>query len=219
MDHVSRDDYNLLSCFIAKEPREALTTQRATSTWFMGMLTNGKMEHSVETSLLQRVRLNRNHSNLYHSRLSGLLVKELEWENLPFSSVSIAYILNCLEYFQPYEPDADHPELVDDLNKGMEVSLLNRIEVNSSYMGEDILDLDAKSMDSQPNFECDVINEYRQLNAGDPEISNLSNRELVLQIGASFEEMGDDVILQIAERDPIFYRFYLSLKEIQQSQN
>ena len=124
-----------------------------------------------------------------------------------------------MEYFQPYEPDADHPELVDDLNKGMEVSLLNRIEVNSSYMGEDILDLDAKSMDSQPNFECDVINEYRQLNAGDPEISNLSNRELVLQIGASFEEMGDDVILQIAERDPIFYRFYLSLKEIQQSQN
>jgi hypothetical protein len=31
--------------------------------------------------------------------------------------------------------------------------------------------------------------------------------------------MGEDVLLQVAERDPLFYRFYLSLKEIHKSQN
>ena len=95
-------------------------------------------------------------------------------------------------------------EMSNELNKSTELSLLNRLEANFSDEVGTILEREVQPMDSEPNFECDVINEYRQLNADDPEISNLSNRELVLQIGASFEEMGDDILLQIAERDPIF---------------
>jgi hypothetical protein len=41
----------------------------------------------------------------------------------------------------------------------------------------------------------------------------------VLQIGSSFEEMGVNVLEKIADQDPMFYRFYLSLKEIGTSQN
>ena len=219
VDHIMRDDHDLLNCFIAKGASEALTTERATSAWFMGILNDDKMEQSIENSILQRVRLNRNHSNLYNARLSGLIVKKSAWEKLPFCSVSIAYILNCLDYFQHDKPDSDMVEMSNELNKSTELSLLNRLEANFSDEVGTILEREVQPMDSEPNFECDVINEYRQLNADDPEISNLSNRELVLQIGASFEEMGDDILLQIAERDPIFYRFYLSLKEIHKSPN
>ena len=219
VDDTMRDRNGLLNCFIAKGPSEALTAERATSAWFMGILTDEEIEQSVENSLLQRVRLNRKHSNLYHSRLSGLLVKESEWEKLPFSSVSIAYILNCMEYFQHDDLASGITELSNELNQSTELTMLNLLEANFSDEVGIILDKGAESMDSKPNFECDVINEYRILNADDPEILNLSNRELVLQIGASFEEMGDDILLQIAERDPMFYRFYLSLKEIHKSQN
>ena len=68
--------------------------------------------------------------------------------------------------------------------------------------------------EDEPTFDCDVIREYRLLNADDPQIASLSNRELVLTLGLSFESLGDEVLEQIAEKDPLFYRFYLSLKEI-----
>ena len=65
------------------------------------------------------------------------------------------------------------------------------------------------------NFDCEVVREYRQLHSDNPEITDISNRDIVLTLGAGFEEMGEGVLLQMADRDPLFYRFYLSLREIQ----
>ena len=66
-----------------------------------------------------------------------------------------------------------------------------------------------------PNFDCEVVREYRALRPNDPLLSETSNRQLVLSLGASFEEMGDEFLEQIALRDPLFYRYCLSLKEIE----
>ena len=64
------------------------------------------------------------------------------------------------------------------------------------------------------SFNCDMVNEYRKIHADDPVVSNLSNRELILQIGQSFESMGDQVMEQIKLKDPLFIRYYFSLKEL-----
>ena len=202
---------DLLSCLIVKDPSVEVPLGSITSSWFMGILSKGKTNLEISNSLRKRAEQNRNHLNVYHSRLSGLLIDESKFEDLPVSSHAIAYILNCLEFFRLPDLMVDDPLPNEDSNDSpiptlSELTETKIIDGNATYLAE-------------PNFECEVVDEYRLLNSDDPEITNTSNRELVLQIGESFEEMGKDVLQQVAERDPLFYRFYLSLKEIHKSQN
>ena len=43
------------------------------------------------------------------------------------------------------------------------------------------------------SFDCDIVRGYRN-HAGDPDLSLISNRDLVLKIGLGFEEMGEDFL-------------------------
>ena len=76
--------------------------------------------------------------------------------------------------------------------------------------GEGKVDLTVKA-----SFDCDIVRGYREIHAGDPDLSLISNRDLVLKIGLGFEEMGEDILKQVAERDPLFYRFYRSLRVLE----
>ena len=64
-------------------------------------------------------------------------------------------------------------------------------------------------------FDCKMVREYRDLHADDPSISLADNRELILKIGANFEQMGSDILMEVGEKDPLFYQFYQSLKIIE----
>ena len=66
-------------------------------------------------------------------------------------------------------------------------------------------------------FDCEIVRGYRQLHAGDPNLKKVTNRDLVLKLGLGFENMGGDVLEKIGEQDPLFLRFYKSLKEVQDS--
>lgn len=209
----------LLSCLIVKDPTDKMKVVPNSSFWFMGILSKASKDTKVLSSLIQRARLNRHHMNLYQSRLSGLLFEESTYENLPISSNVITYVLNCLEFYRPSDTTEPEANVIRDENISLQAPLMVGSEENISEALSITWSGDAAFLESEPNFECEVISEYRLINGDDPEILNISNRELVLQLGASFEEMGEDVLLQIGERDPIFYRFYLSLKEIHKAQN
>ena len=60
-----------------------------------------------------------------------------------------------------------------------------------------------------------MVREYRALHADDPRVSLANNRELVLKIGAEFEQMGKNILLEAGEKDPLFYKFYQTLKIIE----
>jgi hypothetical protein len=64
-------------------------------------------------------------------------------------------------------------------------------------------------------FDCKMVREYRSLHADDPSVSLANNRELILKIGTNFEQMGKDILLEVGEKDPLFYQFYQSLKIIE----
>ena len=163
---------------------------------------------------MEIVRANRNHPNVYKSRLSGLLFKESKVEKF-LSSDLMCFLLTCLNISEEIKDltleGAPDKEWLD-LNSSERADLLSFSQVDESEL-ETALQDNAISQD-EPTFDCDVIREYRLLNADDSQIANLSNRELVLTLGLSFENLGDEVLEQIAEKDPLFYRFYLSLKEI-----
>ena len=64
-------------------------------------------------------------------------------------------------------------------------------------------------------FDCEIVRGYRELHANDPELFLISNRDLVLKLGLGFEEMGSGVLDKVGERDPLFIRFYQSLRMVQ----
>lgn len=217
IDQMPKDASEQLSCVIVKDPTQEIMSNHA-STWFLGLITDGSMDKKIQKSIIQRVRNSRDNPNLYKSRLAGLLFKNSKLENLSLSSNAVAYILNCLKFFDATQHANPNPFQEGEANESLMVNLLH--DGNESVNELSIVNMDESDIsESEPTFECDVIREYRQLNPDDPSMANLSNRELVLSLGSSFEEMGEEILLEVAERDPLFYRFYLSLKEIHHSQN
>jgi len=218
-DALNNNDEIMLRCLIVKDPAdEIIFNEKPSPMWFMGISSEDAKSSKVIQSMINRAHLNRGSNFVYHSRLSGLIYQESESENLSFSSFPMAYILNCLEFYRYV--------------KFSEPESMNTVENNSFSLLEDytlsdqeIPELSSLSIDDlnytypEPNFDCEVVREYRNLNKDDASVADLTNRELVLQLGSSFEEIGVEVLEQIANQDPIFYRFYLSLKEIEISQN
>ena len=207
-----------LRCLIVKDPsEEVLFNDHPNPVWFMGITSQVATDEQVLLSMTKRAQLYRDSPLVFHSRLSGLIYEESKWENLALTSFPMSYILNCLEFY---------PDSIPFVHEAREMAEHN---VSSSFMGSEfsqgIGGITSLSIDDfeysnpEPNFDCEVVREYRQINKGDAEVADLTNRELVLQIGSSFEEMGVNVLEQIADQDPMFYRFYLSLKEIGTSQN
>jgi hypothetical protein len=68
-----------------------------------------------------------------------------------------------------------------------------------------------------PNFDCEIVREYRDMNAGNSKLLRVSNRDIILKLGLKFEQMGEDVLEQIRLRDPLFFRYYNSLLAIEES--
>ena len=70
---------------------------------------------------------------------------------------------------------------------------------------------------SAATFDCEIIRGYRLLHSNDMNLRKVSNRDLVLKLGMGFEKMGEEVLEKIGQKDPLFLRYYNSLKEVQDS--
>jgi len=188
--------------------------------WFLAHLDQDSMQEEVlTTSIMDWARKGRESEFLYPSRLGGLIRQEVQKETSPLPSFAISYALMCKEYFSIARMLFPGPPSASD---AMPILPLQDASVDSKFDSAQNLkdDLYKKleetdgSESEEDSFNCDMVNEYRKIHADDPEVLNLSNRELILRIGQSFESMGDQVMKQIKLKDPLFIRYYLSLKEL-----
>ena len=60
---------------------------------------------------------------------------------------------------------------------------------------------------------CKTVNTYRQLHSEDQSLDQLSNAQIVYELGKAFEQMGDSYLNEVRRDDPIFFKLYNSLKE------
>ena len=204
-----------VTSLMVKNPTKPLPSEISSSvSWFFGLVKDSQIEEDVEDSLVEIVRAKRDHANIYLSRLSGLLFKESKSEKF-LSSDLVSFLLTSLKISQKVQGlnlEGSAGNQLHELNSTDSYNLSSLSDQNVSGLGTVLQDESIPQ--DEPTFDCDVIREYRLLNADDPQIASLSNRELVLTLGLSFESLGDEVLEQISEKDPLFYRFYLSLKEI-----
>jgi len=209
------EESDWVTSLMVKNPVKPLPSEISNSvSWFFGLVKDSQIEEDVEDSLVEIVRAKRDHANIYLSRLSGLLFKESRSEKF-LSSDLVSFLLTSLKISQELKDltlEGFAGNQLHDMNFTDSHNVLSLSEQNVSGLGT--VSQDESIPQDEPTFDCDVIREYRLLNADDAQIATLSNRELVLTLGLSFESLGDEVLEQIADKDPLFYRFYLSLKEI-----
>ena len=163
----------------------------------------------------------------YPSRLGGLLRLNSEEKSQTISSFFVLYLLECLKYIQQagnvrpfvssYLPADEPSELVEKKTTVVSSGESRKFDLKKieNAMNE-IVQYEGNNKNTEQDiFECDIVKGYRELNGADPNLSLVSNRDLILEIGMGFERMGEGVLEEVGERDPLFLRFYKSLRMVE----
>ena len=179
-------------------------------------------------NILHWVRLGRMAESLYPSRLGGLL----HIEDLPKTSQMPSFFVSCLLQCSRYIERAGNqwptPKPISEevVSEGMpETTSPKEAEEGKPFdlvrIEQTIHELSKEEEETvklvDATFDCEIVRGYRQLHSNNPNLQQVSNRDLVLMLGTKFEKMGEDVLGQVRERDPLFYRFYLSLRALEDS--
>jgi hypothetical protein len=192
----------------------------------LGASPNVAQDGEQLANLLLWVDRGRDADRLYPSRLGGLM-KFVGKKNEDFESFAVAYLLQVLEFAEQVGKDWPEPKPL--LNSIAVDESLSAQEEKPSKLGQsfDLLTVEQKIQklqhDEKENpvlmatFDCEIVRGYRELHIDDINLRKVSNRDLVLKLGMGFEEMGQEVLQKIGDKDPLFLRFYRSLKEVQET--
>ena len=184
-----------------------------------------KFEEDRLSIIYEWIKSARLKKNIFAKRFSGL-VKFTESERLAkgVPSIFISYLINAEKFMNEM---GDQPNrigesilLTDDTNYAIEEDIVKRpfdlknIEKNIDEISSSD---DFEPTLVKPNFDCEIVREYRDMNAGNPKLLQVSNRDIILKLGLKFEQMGENVLEQIRLKDPLFFRYYNSLLAIEES--
>ena len=192
-----------------------------------GSVLNKEEEETIKNAL-SWVRAGRKINSVYPSRLGGLLHLEDAPKRGHMPSFFVACLLQCSRYIERVggKWPVPQPLSAEDSLEGITVAPdspsvkeekpfdLERIEKTIQKLSKEEEET-VKLVDA--TFDCEIVKGYRQLHSDNPNLKQVSNRDLVLMLGTEFEKMGVEVLDQVKERDPLFYRFYLSLRALEDS--
>ena len=186
-------------------------------------------------SLFDWIKSAREKENLYSSRLSGLLRIGQSFQiDKKIPSYFASYVIYCTKFFDEMHQKSTDMQILSQFRKPIDIEKVEKslmVPVESEVSKTPDFDLykienkisvieeteEVKSITTSPNFDCEIVRGYRELNAKDAQLRFVSNRDLILKLGLGFEEMGNDVLDQIRKKDPLFHRYYMSLRAIEDS--
>ena len=81
----------------------------------------------------------------------------------------------------------------------------NGIEFDYSFEKKKLDDL---SLD----YDCEILRAYKEIHASDPDLPFLSDRQIILRLGKTFEEMNQSTLQSIKVKDSRFFEIYQLIK-------
>ena len=179
-------------------------------------------------NILHWLRLCRMSESLYPSRLGGLLHMEDSPTSGQIPSFFVPSLIQCSRYIKRAGSKWPTPQPISGevaLEETPKTNSLKKAEEDKPFdlgrIEQTIDELSKAEEDTvklvDATFDCEIVRGYRQLHSNNPNLQQVSNRDLVLMLGTKFEKMGEEVLIQVRERDPHFYRFYLSLRALEDS--
>ena len=225
---VTKENASIFKAIIINSPSLVVPPPQVKGMpWVLfGVSPNVEQDAEQLANLLLWVDRGRDADRLYPSRLGGLM-KFVGKRNENFESFAVAYLLQVLEFAEQVGKDWPEPKPL--LNSIAVDKDLATSEEKPSKSGQsfDLLSVEQKILklqqDKEENsvfmatFDCEIVRGYRELHTDDINLRKVSNRDLVLKLGMGFEEMGQEVLEKIGVKDPLFLRFYRSLKEVQET--
>jgi len=172
--------------------------------------------------ILRWVSAGRNPDYFYPSRLGGLLRLEEIAETSRMPSFFAACLFQCSDYIDHPKSQWPTPTLLTngtrtDQETELEDKMSFDFEVAKERMREISTESEKGLNPEDATFDCEIVRGYRELRRDDEKLRQVSNRDLVLILGLEFEKMGADVMNQVREKDPVFHRYYFSLKALEDS--
>ncbi|MBT3667542.1 MAG: hypothetical protein HN548_08695 [Opitutae bacterium] len=183
------------------------------------------------------VKMARSNENLYTSKLGGLVrINENFHARKALPSSFASYVLHCANFIEDMKLDNNSFKKevvsnVDTISKqptnfdstviesNPQIQTVNNFDL--SRIEESINEIEKQDEINPnlntPSFDCEIIRGYRQIHAADVKLKLVSNRDLIIKLGFGFEEMGKGVMNQIRTKDPLFYRYFNSLRAIEES--
>tara|TARA_B100001248_G_C27397936_1_gene467145 strand:- start:666 stop:2039 length:1374 start_codon:yes stop_codon:yes gene_type:complete len=223
------EEPGLVSLAVVKDPIDVnYTPSGKDETWVYSFLTDTFLKDTKTNSLHNLIKITehaRESNFLFGAKLGGLIRKidETIEGNLP--AEVIPCLLSCVEFASiKSRQDLDEPDrIIQEVNSSQELSTVetSNISVNPT---QDIPVVTLKATlpepadflnegnASQASFDCEILNAYKSVHQDDPNLSALTDREIILQLGKQFEEMGYEMMESISIQDPVFMRYYQSLK-------
>ena len=194
--------------------------------WFYCTLGKEELENmELVDGLLDWVSASRDSNYIYPSKIGGLMRIRDNFSDKNLLSFPIPLIQECVSFFESLEEKKELRSFAIKKATKPEPTVTTSPQVTRSEQIPDQLDFSTVSTlqaelprietENSQAFDCKMVREYRDLHADDPSISLADNRELILKIGANFEQMGPDILVEVGEKDPLFYQFYQSLKIIE----
>ena len=197
--------------------------------WMLFGISPDLQEERQLSNLLTWIDRGRDADRLYPSRLGGLMKFTSQGDE--FGSFAAVYFLQVLKYVESIGANWPTPTpLLKGMATEQERSLSNGNPLQTSRdskKGFDLLNVERKieqiqkSENANPSitdtFDCEIVRVYRETHTDDLNLRRVSNRDLVLKLGMSFEQMGEEVLESMGEKDPLFLRFYKSLREVRSS--
>ncbi len=222
---------DLISLAILQDPSENnLLNSSRQSTWIFGLLTGPTIvdvSKGATFQMLKMVESARISNYLYQSKIGGVLrVVDPDDEDI-IPAVTLPHILKCVEFYGALKIQKEKvlklSVLVNDLNE-TELKTLSVLSNPESFLETELdknvskttlfqnsfIETPIQTMNAE--FDCEIVRLYRQEHKDDPELSTLSNRQIVLELGKKIEKMGDQYMDDFKSTDPKFYEFYQTLK-------
>jgi len=176
--------------------------------------------------LVRWVRIGRISDFLYPARLGGLLRLEELSETSRMPSFFVACLFQCSNYLDHASDQWPIPQplIFGEVDNEMNLETTQDEEAEPfdfEVAKEKFRDISKENEDAlnvqDATFDCEIIRGYRELRQNDVNLRQVSNRDLVILLGIEFEKMGGDVMEQVREKDPVFHRYYFSLKALEDS--
>ena len=179
-----------------------------------------KFEEQKLSIIYNWIKSKRSSKNIYENRLSGL-VKNVKSDSsfIGMPSIFASYIIYAQKFMT--EIKLKDTELTD--SSSFEKNELNMNSITFDYQdmkSEMVKILGSDEMDKpniKPKYDCEIVREYREMNSKNSDLDKISNRDIILKLGLKFEELDKNVLDQVRLKDPLFYRYYKSLRVLEDS--
>ena len=213
---------DLFSMIILQYPEEISFRNLSSinSAWLTCVFSKNSMQNfSADSfiSLFEMINSARNSEYTYQRKMGGVLQIHDDGETMvPIDLLTL--ILKCVEFNEAINfKKKSKSNFADLFNSTKSEKSEDKALVKKSVVSFENSFSPKKLSAEEQEYDCETVRTYRSIHKDDQLLRDLTNAQIILELGKAFEQRGQESMSQITQQDPQFTEFYRLLKDQNQS--